>query len=376
MARAAPRAATGSALVIGGYGPGGAAVDRIVPTPGGAAVPPSVGASPVRVRAYGAGGALLAEVGATLSPNAESTDGGSFTAGVPAVASVIEIVRDGRVLDRRERSRPPAVRVTAPRKGLRARRGDLVVAWQASDPDGGSLQAIVDYSADGGATWRTLFEGPAAAGRARLAASKLQGSRRARVRVAVNDGFNETRALSPLFRVDGAAPAVRIQSPAAGEALRSSGRVVLRGAAQDDALRLLNAKSLTWFAGRRRLGTGERLSVRLPAGRHVLRLVARDRSGRTATARRTVRVAGPVLRLDRLSYDRTLKKGARFVSVTIATSVRATASAGGRRFAVGPTPRVVRIALPRRPATGRVGVAVTIRGAGAVLRGRVTVFRP
>ena len=63
----------------------------------------------------------------------------------------------------------PAVRVTAPRKGLRARRGDLVVAWQASDPDGGSLQAIVDYSADGGATWRTLFEGPAAAGRARAA---------------------------------------------------------------------------------------------------------------------------------------------------------------------------------------------------------------
>jgi hypothetical protein len=89
-----------------------------------------------------------------------------------------------------------------------------------------------------------------------------------------------------------------------------------------------------------------------------------------------VRVAGPVLRLDRLSYDRASKKGARSIAVTIATSVRATASAAGRRFEVGPTPRVVRLALPARPVHGRVRVAVTIRAAGAVLRGKVTTFRP
>jgi hypothetical protein len=46
----------------------------------------------------------------------------------------------------------------------------------ASDPDGGGLTAAVDYSPDGGRTWRTVLEGRDR-GSAKLAGALLAGAR-------------------------------------------------------------------------------------------------------------------------------------------------------------------------------------------------------
>ena len=148
---------------------------------------------------------------------------GSFAGPVPRTATAIEFVRDGTVLDRLERSRPPTVRLEPLRQG-RA----IGVRWISSDPDHDALQAIVEYSPDGGRTWSTVFMAPDR-GHARISAHSLSTSRDARLRVRVSDGFSESHAVSPHFTAAGRPATVRIARPAAGEPLRS-GAPTLRSA--------------------------------------------------------------------------------------------------------------------------------------------------
>jgi Lactonase, 7-bladed beta-propeller len=115
--------------------------------------------------------------------------------------------------------------------------------------------------------------------------------------------------------------------------------------------------------GRNRLGTGEKLAVRLPAGRYRLRLVARDRVGRTGVASRTVRVRPEPLRITRISYKPRVSRRTRKVVVTIRTSAPATLRARGHRFRIGTRARFV-LPLPRRPATGVLRIPVTLAASG------------
>ena len=147
--------------------------------------------------------------------------------------------RRDRARHRRRSAAPRIASVTAPRRV----RGGWLVRWSASDPDHDALQASVDYSPDGGASWRTVYEGRAAAG----SSSRHRCCRarpRARVRVNVSDGFGEARALSPRFAVAGAAPTVQIVRPLGGEAVRAGERILLTGTAFDDAHRELGGRAL------------------------------------------------------------------------------------------------------------------------------------
>ena len=85
----------------------------------------------------------------------------------------------------------------------------MVVRWRATNPDHQNLTASVDYSRDDGRSWKTVFIGPNT-GHASLPGSYLEGSRSARVRVRVNDGFNESVAVSSRFTVLDAPPQVTI----------------------------------------------------------------------------------------------------------------------------------------------------------------------
>ena len=297
---------------------------------------------------------------------------------MPEGAAVVELVRDGAVLDRLTRSRPPRLRMLGRLRGTRVRAGGaLGVRWTASDPDGDALQGTVEYSADGGRTWRTIAARPST-GRASLPARLLPGSRNARVRVIVSDGFNSTKATSARFSVDGAPPTVRILSPAGGEVPVTGGRRLLLGTASDARDRLLDGRSLTWFAGRRRLGSGQRLSVRLPAGRQTLRLVATDRQGRRATARTVVRVAASPLRLLALKAPVTVPRSTRRIVVRVRASAPAILRVAGTRHRVGRATARIAVALPARPATGVLRLPFTLRPRGAAaghVKGRIEVRR-
>ena len=199
----------------------------------------------------------------------------------------VEIVAGGIVRAARGRSaNAPRVRVRRPRAG----KGRVAIRWSATDRDRDALGVSIDYSGNAGRSWRTVYAGPNK-GRVKLPSRLLFASRRGRLRVRANDGFNESSARSRIFRARGAKPAVRITSPGTGLRARNDASLVLTGEAFDDALRRLRGRRLSWYSGKRRIARGETASVAgLAAGRRRIRLVARDRSGRKASASVVVRL--------------------------------------------------------------------------------------
>ncbi len=359
----------GGGVALGLVGPSGAAITRIVATPPEALQAPDP-ASPVRVRALGSGGQVLAETPIALrqigEEGAQAGGASSFAVALPAGTTGVEVLSDGAVTDQLVRSRPPVVRLRAPKAGTRVR-GTLDVRWTASDPDGDPLQVQVEYAANGRSGWRTVYSGTAAAGagRARVPARFLDASDRGRVRVTVTDRFlGRARAVSGPIRAAGTPPIATIARPLGGEDLQEGVPLLLVGSALDDRQKALRGRSLTWFAGDRRLGTGTQLRTTLPAGRVRLRLQARDRLGRVTTVSRRVRVTPTPLRLVALSSPDGVRAGARTVTVRIATSATGLLRAGGRAQPVGPRTRALQIPLPARPKRGVLTVPLRITAPG------------
>ena len=339
----------------------------------------SLPGSPYQLVARNAAGAVLATVG--MRAIQSHVDGLGLRillrADVAAAgAASVEIVKDGQVIARRARSaRAPSVRVLAPRRGARVGRGRTVaVRWRASDADGGTgLTAKVDYSTNGGRRFRTIFTGRST-GRADLPSALFSGSTRARVRVRVSDGFNEGSALSGRFAAAGHRPRVAILSPRRGQRTMSDARLYLEGSAYNDAGRRLQGRRLQWFVGRRRLGSGEKLSVaRLPGGRRRIRLVARDGRGRMGTTSVTIRVIAAAPQFLRLDAPSRLSPTTRRVQLRIASTLPATLRAGGRRFRV--TRRAKQTTLRVRPAATPLSLRLALTAGGRTTRMRVVVPR-
>ena len=265
----------------------------------------------------------------------------------------VEIVAGATVRAARARSpNAPRARVRRPRIG----KGRVTIRWKATDRDRNALGVSIDYSGDGGRSWRTVYAGPNK-GRVQLPSRLLYASRRGRLRVRANDGFNETSARSTIFRARGAKPAMRITSPGTGLRARNDASLVLTGEAFDDALRRLRGRRLSWYSGKRRIARGEIASVAgLTAGRRRIRLVARDRSGRKASASVVVRLDQAQPTFLRLAGPKRIGRRTRRITLRVSSSVPATLSVAGRRFprrtqgATDPDPHQARAGRP--PATG------------------------
>src|SRR5204863_432634 len=107
----------------------------------------------------------------------------------------------------------PARRARATGRCVDVTRGRARPAFGQADK--GPLTATVEYSADDGRTFTAVSIGPNKNSVA-LPAALLSSSRRAKVRVRVQDGFHETVVTSPRFVALGAPPQLRISSPAPG----------------------------------------------------------------------------------------------------------------------------------------------------------------
>ncbi len=349
-ARAAARPAV-AALHVRGFASGGEA--SIVTVSPGRSPPQPSSNSAYHLVGLGAGGTpvvdvamLQADVHTDGSPPSLTLAGVIPAAGVTSVA----IVKTGTTFATRARS------TNAPTVAMRGtpafRRGTATVRWRARDADGGRLLATIDYSADGGRSFETVWTGQSR-GIARFPARHLSRSARARVRVTVNDGFREASVTSPRFRSPGAPPVVTILSPARRLKQPNDAPLVLSGQAFDDRARALTGRRLTWRAGKRVLGTGERISATgLPAGRHRVDLLARDRAGRTGRA--SVVVVLPAARplFLTVSAPRSVKRAAGSMRLKLVSSLPATLvvrAAGLRtqRFAVGRKARTITVRIPR-----------------------------
>src|SRR6185312_12382981 len=131
-------------------------------------------------------------------------------------------------------------------------------------------------------------------------------------------------------------PDVLITSPPPRTRVRADEELYLAGRAADDQQVPLRGRSLRWKLGRRLLGRGTQISVvGLPAGRRRIVLEARDRHGRVGRSSVPITVVAVAPRVIALSRPARISRGARFVTLRLATSIPATLRLGAQHFAVG-----------------------------------------
>jgi hypothetical protein len=300
----------------------------------------------------------------------DSPDGTLLQAEAPVQnAASVEIVRNGRVLASESRSTAPVeITITRPRAGERVGdAGQVFVAWTTTGGDGRPLLANVDYSADGGHTWKPLFAGHNV-NSATLPSALVSASTGGRIRVRINDGFSEAMAISEPINAAGAPPIVRIERPAGRAVLWSDTTLLLEGAAFDDESHPLTGADLHWFSvsatsGSRPLGTGGKISVtNLPPDVTSIRLEARDANGRVGKASVELQIVPQAPFFTVLDAPKTLRSKDTSVELRVAASRVATLAIGDSRFSVTTLPAPITIPVPATTKILRLDLQLTADG--------------
>lgn len=310
--------------------------------------------------ALDASGGLLAGVRGTLIESARPHVGEprqTVEAVVPAGTRSVTLVRGLEILDTRSASlNAPVVQVTTPKSRVGGSLKPVRVSWAASDADGDQIDVIVDYSSDGGRTWRGVHGGigSGAEGAAELDPHALRNSSTARLRVTALDGFNATVAESAIFTSRSAPASVRIVEPRKTLRTRAGLSVSAVAEGTDRSGSSLTGKAIRWFLGKRPIGTGQELvTPPLAAGRHELRAVVKG-----ASASRTIRAAGVRPFFTTLVAKRTSRRTAR---LTIAASAPGTVLVNSKRHRIRTQPTRVRFRVRR--STKRIKLALIATGA-------------
>jgi len=151
-----------------------------------------------------------------------------------------------------------------------------VLEWQMSDADEDPLQAFVQYSHDGGVTWRPLAHRLEDTQLLLDAIDTLPASTEGILRVVVSDGLNSSSAqVGNLVLSPNHPPEAHIHTnPSAYERYAN---VVLVGSAYDLEDGSVPSASLHWTSNiDGSLGTGPALNTRLSVGVHTITLTAHD----------------------------------------------------------------------------------------------------
>ena len=301
-----------------------------------------------------AGGKSLDSVPMYATSGGHIDNGGAITqltAEIPSTkANALAIALNDKALARRVRpAHAPIVRVLSPAGGARLGSGhSVLVRWSTKDREHVRLKAAIDYSRDGGRSWRTIYAG-ADNDHASLPSFYLTASHRARLRVRVNDGFNETIATSRVFTALGAPPRVAILTHFAHNAsMAADAPVALLGGAVDQLAHTLSGHSLHWYDGAISLGYGPSIETSpLPSGVNHIRLVARDSAGRTATASLTLTVAPLTLPGLMLKFPRKVSAKARKLTFSGSASTPTTLTISHHAYTLKPTQTSFTLTIPR-----------------------------
>ena len=177
--------------------------------------------------------------------------------------------------------------MTAPTAGQVLNGETVTFSWSGTDADSDSLSYLVEYSDDGGSTYKTIAVDYASSSLTVDRAS-LTGSGSARIKVTVSDGTRSASTESPVFTVAANSPEVFIRSPADNTTLLGSKPLILGATAYDPEDGRLGASSIRWSSSINGvLGTGGSLVVStadLTAGTHELTATATDSSGASGSA--------------------------------------------------------------------------------------------
>jgi streptogramin lyase len=342
-----------------------------------AATPTSAGAT-YSLTARDASGQVVASSGAIGQLlHVEGATGLILIRGKIAAAGAreVDVLMDGKVIAQDHASpHAPTVTLLAPGAGQRfgGPHGG-VIRWRSHDADGGPLQVTLDYSLNGGRSWRAIYSGPDH-GTARVPGHLIGASRNARLRIYISDGFNEAIGTSPRFVSRGVPPQVVITEPI-GTLRRPAGAAVnFSATAYDDTGALLTHHSLVWRAGRQLLGHGVTITtMSLPVGRHRIRVTARDQHGRTTSASATVTVIPSPPQPILLHAPHRVSRHARSVKLRIALLASARLTVGRKHYLVGRRARILKIAI--HPGRKPLVLVLGLRSGRYVYRTLVTVIR-
>jgi hypothetical protein len=175
---------------------------------------------------------------------------------------------------------PPEVTLLSPNGGeFWPPYGEQTVSWTGDDADGNPLRYVLQYSPDGGSTWKAAaidLTGESYA----LDVGSLAGSETALLRVIASDGVNTSQDDSDsTFTVEGKPPEVYVVYPLDGSVVPPGRLVVLEGAGTDPEDGPLTDETLfTWWSSQEgELGMGRELRFDdLLPGWHTITLEATD----------------------------------------------------------------------------------------------------
>ena len=225
-----------------------------------------------------------------------------FFASLPSPTSTvarIELLQGSAVLaSRAPGSSTPTISILQPAGG-ETFTDTLQLSWQGQDADTGDLlHYSIQYSPDGGLTWRSLaadIPGDPGSTPASLALPILgmPGSTPSGglVRIAASDGYHTGLAVSQPFTVSNHKPQPFILTPAAGETSLAGQTNLLRGAASDAEDGSLDGASLSWTIDGLPAGSGEEVNAAgFAPGSHPVILTAYDSLSQTAAAQGTLTI--------------------------------------------------------------------------------------
>jgi len=271
-------------------------IDNVVDDTAGAAIP-APGASDYSVRLEDASGQTIATYPVTpqLAEGQNDDEFTSYTLAVPRpdnLARVVLLYQEQELAERVASANAPTLTLTTPVGGESLDDQPLTITWDASDADGDALTYNVDYSTDDGATWQKLAWGwPETT--LEVDSARLPGSAQARIRVAANDGFLTTFAVSEAFAVADHPPVAIILSTNLNRYYVGGQTILLEGAGYDAEDGMVS--DLTWHSDREGvLGTGPTLALNaddLAEGTHLIRLEAKDSTGQSSFGDPTLGIA-------------------------------------------------------------------------------------
>jgi len=182
----------------------------------------------------------------------------------------------------------PSVAVLSPNGGETLSTPEVTLTWDGQDQDGDPLTYVVQYSADGGATWTTLAMDLAEESldlEKRELAKTLQGL----IRVQASDGFDSATDVSDgVFEVTNNAPSVAIDSPLLNPVFSGSQLIRFEASAFDREEGLLGPAAFAWASnveGQFMTGNGfELLASDFAQGPHWVTVTATDADGAPASA--------------------------------------------------------------------------------------------
>ena len=169
--------------------------------------------------------------------------------------------------------------------------GEHTVSWTGSDADGDPLRYVLQYSADGGNTWKAVAVNLTGESYA-LGAGRLAGSETALIRVVASDGVNTGQDQSDgTFTVEPKPPEAMIVYPVDGDVFPPGGPVLFEGVGTDlEDGPLTDDTRFTWSSSLEGdLGVGHRLYFDdLLPGQHTITLTVRDSDGLVGQGRVTI----------------------------------------------------------------------------------------